>query len=44
LRIGRETPKWRAHSSLRHCSHRTSAGCPPPRTVIGALLPRTPNS
>src|ERR687892_397977 len=44
LRIGRETPKWRTHSSLRHCSHRTSAGCPPPRTVIGALLPRTPNS
>jgi hypothetical protein len=43
LRIGRETPKWRAHSSLRHCSHRTSAGCPPPRTVIGDLLPRAPN-
>jgi hypothetical protein len=44
LRIGGETPKWPAHSSLRHCSHRTSAGCPPPRTVIGDLLPRAPNS
>jgi hypothetical protein len=35
LRIGCEAPKRRAHSSLRHLSHRTSAGCPPPRTVIG---------
>src|SRR5918995_868513 len=43
LRIGRETPKWRAHSSLRHCSHRTSAGCPPPRPIIGDLLPLAPN-
>src|SRR5688500_9297062 len=40
LRIGRETPKWRAHSSLRHCSHRTSAGCPPPRTIIGCFHTR----
>jgi hypothetical protein len=35
LRIGREAPKRQVHSSLRHDSHRTSDGCPPPRTVIG---------